>query len=161
MPYLQWQIMAGREGGMTLWHFNCALTAIKSSLDSSAGLRAIIGVREVEDGLIRLREVAPDLKALRNSIGHRFELMKTPSAISANATKPFEFGGVKIQSSGGFFTENFCGNDGNTFVTTAHTHEQKDKGKTVKYDLSQETLDELTEISQSIYSTCRGNRSKS
>ena len=154
-PYIEWMTIAGREGGMTFWHLHCALAAIKRSLDKSPPLRSLVAVKEVDAALRRLRKLAPDFKELRDSIGHRYELMETPEAIKANATKPFEMGGYKDASGKNLWMENFGGPERRTFMTTAYTKLAEGKGKTVSYDLTEKTLGELVDLTRAIYASCR------
>lgn len=148
-PYGLWKGIAFRDGCFTLWHFLRALIAIKRSLDSSSVLRNHLPVRDVENGLKRLLEFAPDIKGLRDSVGHSSELMETPRSLKANATKPFSVGGISAGSPGGFAMENFSGR---TFFTTVYTRANDEKGSTVSYELSQATLDVLASITDQIFS---------
>lgn len=142
------QLIAGREGGMTLWQMHTALNAIKASLASSKELRDLISVEKVQAASQRLRNLSPDLKALRDGIAHRFEHGKTPDQLKDNSTKPFEEGGMKNESNSGLVTDNFSGN---TYMTTAYSTQDEKKGSIAKYDLSSNTLDELVALSRDVF----------
>lgn len=103
---------------------------------------------EIQGATKDIREAFPHIKLMRDAVGHVAELVRTPEAIKANASKGFDFGGIRM-GAGNFFQEGFSNC---TFMTTAHG------GSMVRYDLSQESLDKLTAITRRIYGAFPGRR---
>jgi hypothetical protein len=140
---VSWRRVAVRDGVMTIFHFGKAF----------AGLRACRRLCPISwekvDGA-KLKDAGKLFDAhfaghgnLRHAVAHSAELTDSPQSYDKNSfTGSHEGAGFSIDHSVGAMVEDFL--NGRTYTTT---HE----GKFVCYDISNETLQKLVEVSRLVY----------
>lgn len=144
---MAWLGVAGRDGSVTLWNFQQAMSAIKRALDTAPTLRATVKVADIVSTASTFYQKFPDFKRMRDAVGHASELAKSPQAMAANAGKPnpsLGLGTMRLVAGPGqaTFHDSFMGD---TFFTTGF------EGDVVKYDLSEASLQVLVEITRQIF----------
>jgi hypothetical protein len=140
-----WQMMAGRDGAMTIYHFGCAIEGIKNSLPACPALNALIDRRELKNAGNIFEAAFPGHVAIRHVVSHVADFSMTLKAQAAHAVKvPFK-------------EKRFCSEDpkGITWLRGnmndsmyAVTYE----GKAFSYDLSRESVAKLRSVKVRIYS---------
>jgi hypothetical protein len=130
--YMNWKMIAGRDGAITLYNIDESFQAVSASLDLTPSVKSEIDIDLMRKARKTFRKHFPDVKNMRDAIAHAAELINTPAKNFANPIKGKGKGKVIVPpvvgQKGGKITIKDCFQD-RTFMSTA-------KGQLVKYDLT-------------------------
>ncbi len=133
-PQAGWALMSGRDGAITLYHFWRCLKAVKWNVEQGkTAFRNGIEIAKIDGAIVLLDMAVPNIKGLRDSVGHTAEMFKNPRSWEMHKSKPFQTRVFKHEKRNDDTVWLSC-MDGRTFFTTAHT------GDVVEYQLSDDTF---------------------
>jgi hypothetical protein len=140
-----WQMMAARDGALTIYHFGSTIDGIKSSLPSCAALNAHVDHQKIRAACKLFKARFPGDRAIRHVSAHVADFSKTIAEQASHAVKgPFKERFFSSEDPNG--TTWLPGNMNND--TYAVTFE----GRAFSYALNLETVAKLRSLKQDVYS---------
>jgi hypothetical protein len=136
---IQWMAIAGRDGAMTLYHFDETMDGIVSSLDLVPTLMANIDHKNLRIYRKLFNSFFPGFENIRHAVAHRAELTRDRRSFERNAFTG-KLSGRVIQAADGvsnlMMTDCF---DGDKFTTT---HE----GQLLTYELNAKSHEKIVRV---------------
>src|SRR4051794_27545198 len=103
--FIQYRIVAARDGGLNVYHFRCSLEAIKKQMPLAATLAKKVDPIAIRKAVTEFDRLFPNTDHVRHGIAHAGEVFKNPAAMKVHQQKqPHEGAGFAI-GSGGWFQE--------------------------------------------------------
>lgn len=126
-----------------------ALNAIKFNLSKAPTLQKAVSIRVVQEAIKEFQAWFPDVRGVRNSVGHTAELLNSPKELKRNSLRdPLSAYGV-VAPEGTIFLDNLINE---TFTTTTHN------GAFVKFEMTNSSLDKLSNITAKAFSAISPGR---
>lgn len=140
-----WQMMAGRDGAMTIYHFGCTIDGIKKSLPACPALNSQIDRRKLKNASKIFDATFHGYTAIRHVVAHVADFSQTIEKQTSHAVKgPFNKKWFSSEDPKG--TTWLGGNmNDNTYTVTY-------EGNAFTYDLSRDNVAKLRSIKDQIYS---------
>jgi hypothetical protein len=134
--YAQWQMIAARDGAMTLYHFGVSVQYVGALVRKIPQIDQHVEQEKLREARKILKKHFPGFKAIRHTVSHLSDFMGSIEEFKKHSLKKsINFGGYKIEP-GGLFANNLSGE---TLLTTY-------RGDQFSYNISQESLDAMTKI---------------
>jgi len=128
-----WQLVAARDGAMSIFQFGESMKFIKAGVHMAPSLSVMIDSEAWKSANRRFKKDFPRFEAMRHAVAHSAEMIKTRAHLKKNSA-----GQMFIQSS----------LSGRQFQATYD-------GKLLSYEMSQETLNKLTLVLSEFYRAFR------
>jgi hypothetical protein len=140
-----WQMMAGRDGALTIFHFARALDGLQNGLKGCPALNADVAHQSIRNARKIFESAFPGYIAIRNVIAHVADFSKKLETKTAHAVKgPFKEKWFASADQQGLTW--LGGNmNGNTYAVTY-------EGQAYTYDLSIQSAAKIRSIKERIYS---------
>jgi hypothetical protein len=140
-----WQMMAARDGSLTIYHFGCTIDGIQRSLPACPALNCQIDRQKLKNARKLFDAKFPGHIAIRNVVAHMGDFTKTMRAQASHAVRG-QF------MAGGFGSEEMEG------ITYLPGNMNQDRytvtfdGKAFTYTLSRATVGDLCKVRELVYS---------
>lgn len=141
-PWDRWQMIAGRDGAMSIYHFSQTLLSIRSGMKGCPKFSSLVDHDQIKKSRKRFAKSFPVAEHMRHAIAHSADMMLSLEKFSINLLQPSE----KVhfaEDIGATVVKNYA--VGKKFGTTF-------EGKLITYEISPEVRDELLEILAGVYS---------
>jgi hypothetical protein len=140
-----WQLMAARDGALTIYHFGRAIEGLRNSLGFCPALSSQVDSRKIKNAQKIFESRFPDNIEIRNAVAHVADFSQTTEKKTSHAVK------------GPFKTKWFSSEDplGVTWLPgnmNGHTYAVTFMGKPYTYDLSFESASKLRDVKVQIFS---------
>jgi len=140
-----WQMMAARDGALTIYHFSSAIEGLKNSLRFCPTLNTKVNNRAIREAGRLFNGFFPDSKLIRDAVAHVADLSKTQESKLLNAVK------------GAFRKGRFSSNDaeGTTWLRgnmNERSFAVTIRGKAYTYNLNHENAARLSDVKKNIFS---------
>lgn len=82
---IDWQMAAARNAGLCLYHFGCAIDALKRQLPTAPVLKAVVEFKSLRALKKRFDSEFRNVSNVRHAIAHAGELLKNPYEMGRNS----------------------------------------------------------------------------
>lgn len=137
-----WVFVPARDGAISLSHYIKVLGFIRSSFQSCPTFRSDVDTDLLKRCEKAFRECFPFAESLRHAVAHAAELVKSDSEITRHAVSDFVKGSTHIKGVGRAILRDHL--DENTFTYSF-------EGECVYYNLNQDTVDNITKITEDVF----------
>jgi hypothetical protein len=129
--YMKWSKTAARDGAMTIYHFKKTMDQLRASLRLCPTINAAVNLKMLGSAGKLFARYFPRSESIRNAVGHAAEIEHDPVVIG------------RRHPSGGVFINSI---NGRNFDTTINN-------MALSYEISQSTVDKLSEVKSLVYSS--------
>ena len=95
--YIQYRIIAAKDGALNIFHFSCSLAAVRHQLPSCRDLLPQSRPDLLREASKQFNAYFPNCDAVRHAVAHEGELAKNPAQMAQNTVKEYtEFTGGAV-----------------------------------------------------------------
>lgn len=143
MQVSRWHILAARDGAMSVYHFAKSMDGA-TNFRSCRPLISLVDREGLRDARKYFSASFPSLVGIRHAVSHAAEMTDSVESFAEHALKEgYEGYGHKFESGGSLVMNSLYNR---TFLTMF-------EGRVLTYDLTQETLAKLIDITRRVYGT--------
>jgi len=135
LPLVQWRQMAGRDAGMAMYHFGMSIVTVGEFVGEYPWLSSRLDASVVKEAKKMMNKRFRYWDEKRHAIAHRADFFIQPKKSQRH----------RITTAPGVYEKHWNKLEGRTFTHTWN-------GKLVACEVSQDTLDSLTEIRRKFFS---------
>lgn len=142
-----WQMVAARDGAMTIYHFATALAGIRETVSASPTLYGLVDMLKLKAANQLLHKRFPNFGDVRNAVAHVADKMKTPSKYDEHSfSGSMNNAAIKADNISGLTISN---------MLMDRKYANTWNGKLLEYEISGETVASLNEIKSEVWSIFR------
>lgn len=144
----RWQLIAGRDGAMTIYHFAKTMTAIRAGMSKCSSFRQLVNHDILRAATKLFEQLFPDFEGIRHAVAHTAELVRTAEATKMNSfTGSCAGSALNFDEADRLMLRSVLLNRQFTLTWNA---------KLLSYDVSRQTTELLARVLQQLYSGFAG-----
>lgn len=141
--FITWELIAGRDGAMTIWDFARATHLVSKNLEKCPTLAMLVDRPRYEKCLAQFQQDFPNAKIIRHAVAHPSDLYGAPKDAASNSfTGEFNAHGIEIDANDANTV--FDGISGRQVLVTIY-------GQIVGYELSDDSVQKMQHVRDEIH----------